>query len=157
SSRTVEVAIRRRRLQARRPGTMSSMHSFVPFRWDLTRRSQLDSLVEGTHPETCSELLEPLLPCAVRVLAFAGDADLVFVGRSPESLFDLLSGLLFDSSWFERLVLLHFSMYGLDWTKLNALHPEALPALRAYMETLALDPVRIAARDRPITVAEDRK
>ncbi|NLC24613.1 MAG: hypothetical protein GX776_09170 [Oxalobacter sp.] len=42
-----------------------------------------------------------MLPCCARIIAFAGNSDLVFVGRSPESFFDLLSGMLFDTTWLE--------------------------------------------------------
>ena len=48
-----------------------------PFRWDVTRRSQLGRLVEiGPAPMT-QELLLELARCCARVLAFAGDSDLV--------------------------------------------------------------------------------
>jgi hypothetical protein len=122
-----------------------------PFRWDLTRRDQLGALVESTPPPECEELLEPLLRCGARTLALAGDADLAFVGRSPESLFDLLSGLLFDSSSFQRLSLLHFSMRRISAAEVDARRPDALPALRDYLHRLALDPAGIASRERALT------
>jgi hypothetical protein len=53
------------------------------------------------------ELLLELARCCARVLAFAGDSDLVFVGRSPESLFDLLSGFLEGTSRAGRASLLN--------------------------------------------------
>ena len=130
------------------------MEPAVPFRWDLTRREQLGSLVGSAPPPECAELLTPLLPCAARVLAFAGDGDMTFVGRSPESLFDLLSGLLFETSWFERLSLLHFSMRRVDWATIAAKHPQAIEALRSYLKTLALDPGGIATRSRPVALVD---
>ena len=77
---------------------MSSGDVVRPFRWDIGRRSQLGSFPHVTPPETYPEFEDDLLACAARVLAFAGDSDLVFVGRSPQPLFDLLSGLLLDTS-----------------------------------------------------------
>jgi len=130
------------------------MDPVIPFRWDVARRSQLGSLVDEAPPNVCTQLCEPLLPCAARVLAFAGDADLVFVGRSPQSLFDLLSGLLFETSWLERLTLLHFSMRWTDWAKIGAEHPQAIPALREYVKVLALEPSVIARRVRPVTLID---
>jgi hypothetical protein len=131
------------------------MDPVIPFRWDLARRSQLGSLVDEAPPAVCTHLCEPLLPCAVRVLAFAGDADLVFVGRSPQSLFDLLSGLLFETSWLERLTLLHFSMgRRTDRVKIEAKHPQAIPALREYLKVLGLEPAAIASRGRPVTLVD---
>src|SRR4051812_11016458 len=88
------------------------MHSgdvIRPFRWDVTKRSQLGSLVHVEQPETYEGLEEDLLVCCARVVAFAGDSDITFVGRSPESLFDLLSGMFFETSWATRLSLLNIS------------------------------------------------
>jgi hypothetical protein len=126
----------------------------VPFRWDLTHREQLGALVEDVPPPFCSQWLTTLLPCAARVLAFAGDADPTFVGRSPESLFDLLSGLLLETSWFERLSLLHFSMRHDDWQAIAAKQPQAIEGLRSYLGALALDPRSIATRPRPIALVD---
>src|SRR5215467_11310374 len=130
------------------------MDPIIPFRWDLARRSQLGSLVGESPPDVCTILCEQLLPCAARVLAFAGDADLVFVGRSPQSLFDLLSGLLFETSWLERLTLMHFSMRRTDRAKIEAKHPQAIPALREYLKVLGLEPAGIASRGRPVTLID---
>jgi hypothetical protein len=122
----------------------------LPFRWDLTHRNHLGRLVKGNRATTYDAFLDHLLPCCSRVLAFAGDVDLVFVGRSPESVFDHLSGLLFDSSWFSRLALLHFSMRFTDEGEVLKERPGAISAMRAYLEQLGLHPEGIANRSRPI-------
>ena len=121
-----------------------------PFRWDVTQRSRLGSLLHGEGGNAYRGFGGHLLPCCSRVLAFAGDADLVFVGRSPESIFDHLSGLLFDTSWFQRLVLLHFSMRFTEEGKIRAEHPKAIRAMRAYLRHLELHPEGIATRGRPV-------
>lgn len=125
-----------------------------PFRWDVTQRSRLGSLVEGPAAVTYPGFEEHLLACCSRVLAFAGDSDLVFVGRSPESLFDLLSGLLFDSSWFERLTLLHFSMRWWEESEIRARHPDAIEGMRAYLRHLVLEPRILASRPRAVTLVD---
>ena len=71
-----------------------------PFRWNLTHRNYLGKLIEGQRARAYDDLRDDLLPCCSRIMAFADDSNLIFVGRSPESIFDYLSGLLFDSSWF---------------------------------------------------------
>ncbi len=121
----------------------------LPFRWDLTRRNHLGTLVEGEATATYGSFPEHLLACCARVVAFSGDSDMVFVGRSPESIFDHLSGLLFDSSWFERLELLHFSMRFREEAEVRKEHPGAVPAMRAYLERLRLHPEGLATRARP--------
>lgn len=121
----------------------------VPFRWDITRRDQLGSLVEGESAAAYGGFTDHLLACCSRAVAFAGDSDLIFVGRSPESVFDHLSGLLFDTSWFDRLVLLHFSMRFREEADIRKEHPGAVQALRACLERLGLHPEGIATRLRP--------
>jgi hypothetical protein len=121
-----------------------------PFRWDLTRRNQLGNLIEGEKAFSYDQFLDDLLRCCVRTLAFAGDSDLVFVGRSPESIFDHLSGLLLDSSWFERLELLHFSMRYREESEIRREHPDAITAMRSYLQRLGLDPEALATRRRPV-------
>jgi hypothetical protein len=120
-----------------------------PFRWDLTRRNQLGKLIEGEKARTYDGFSDQLLHCCVRVLSLGGDSDLVFVGRSPESVFDHLSGLLLDTSWFDRLDLLHFSIGFRDESGIQKDLPEAIQAMRSYLRQLELHPEGIATRLRP--------
>lgn len=121
----------------------------TPFRWDFSRRNRLGGLINGERAWTYDAFSEHLLRCCARVLALAGDSDLIFVGRSPESIFDHSSGLLLDTTWFERLELLHFSMRLREESEIRKEHPEAIQALRSYLRRLALHPEGIATRRRP--------
>ena len=125
-----------------------------PFRWDITRRARLGNLVEGEKAPAYGAFLDELLPCCSRILAFAGDSDPIFVGRSPESIFDHLSGLLFDTSWFERLELLHFSMRYYEEPQIRREHPGAIEAMRSYLQQLGLDPEALATRGRPVAFVD---
>src|SRR6185503_17566898 len=62
-----------------------------PFRWDLSHRSHLGRLVAGEPAWSYPDFIESLLTCCAKILASGGDSDLIFVGRSPESIFDHLS------------------------------------------------------------------
>jgi len=68
-----------------------------PFRWNLVGRDQLGSLLDG-----CAEpdlwYLDELVQCAARVVARAADGNLYFVGRSADSVYDLLAGALAATS-----------------------------------------------------------
>ncbi|GAB1515746.1 hypothetical protein [Actinophytocola sp. KF-1] len=66
-----------------------------PFRWDLVTPDQLGSLLDDVA-EPSLWFRDDLVTCAGKVLARGGDARLVFVGRSLDSMFDLLSGALPD-------------------------------------------------------------
>ncbi|HJQ24546.1 MAG TPA: hypothetical protein VKA60_11570 [Blastocatellia bacterium] len=121
-----------------------------PFRWNITNQIYLGSLVQGEKANAYKGFSEQILHCCSRVLAFAGDSDLTFVGRSPESIFDHLSGLLFDTSWFDRLELLQFSMRFFDEGEIREKHPNAIDAMRAYLDQLRLSPQALAERPRPV-------
>jgi hypothetical protein len=122
---------------------MSGSELIRPFRWDITRRSQLGSLPKVILPETYPQFEEDLLTCAARALAFAGDSDLVFVGRSPQPLFDLLSGLLIETSWSDRLRLLNVGL-----RHVRAPTEEQLRAIYPYFEEVGLEPHALAQRRR---------
>lgn len=65
----------------------------LPFRWDLVTPAQLGSLL-ADRPEPDLWFRDALVECAGKVLARCGGGDLVFVGRSLDSMFDLLGGAL---------------------------------------------------------------
>lgn len=52
-----------------------------PFRWNLTHRRHLGGLLDGERAKAYPDFNDDLLRCCSRILAFAGDSDLVFVGR----------------------------------------------------------------------------
>ena len=130
----------------------------VPFRWDVRRREQLGRLlhVPPAGQEHTSwtwplpGLLDPVRECCARVLARAGDARLVFVGRSPESLFDYLTGALADTPWADRCDLLSVSLP----RDLHTVPPHALRALRAQHEAFGLHPAAIATAPRPVAFVD---
>ena len=82
----------------------------LPFRWSLENRTSLGSLIDGPFSPLDPVFLHELTRCCARIVVFSEDAELCFVGRSPEHCFDYLSGLLFDSTLADRLHLLHFSL-----------------------------------------------
>jgi hypothetical protein len=84
-----------------------------PFRWDVTRRECLGSL--AARPGEDLWFLADLEACAAKVLARCGNARrLYFVGRSPTSICDYLTGALESTSWASRPVRLPFSMRDAD-------------------------------------------
>jgi hypothetical protein len=121
-----------------------------PFRWDIAKRSQLGGLPKVEFPEIYAGFEEDLLRCCARVTAFCGDSDIVFVGRSPDSLFDLLSGLLYDTSWRGRLSRFDVSMaYGVADE-----HEHEFHAISRYFEHLELSPKLLVARPRPVALVD---
>lgn len=149
-----------------------------PFRWNLANRRALDSMFRtlayadlpqkdqsyqplfrmhnerieqhGLH-HGVAHTPEIVHTCA-RIAALASDCDLVFVGRSPETFFDYLSGLLFDTSWRERIILLQFSYRFVNKNRIN--WTTALPALKSYFRSLKLDPASLMRRERPVAFVD---
>jgi hypothetical protein len=115
-----------------------------PFRWDLVRPDQLGSLLDGVE-EPRLWFLDELVECAGRVLAQSAGGDLYFVGRSVDSLYDLLSGALAGTAWEERLHPLPLSLYGFDG---QAFTSAELRQLRTNLNASGLAPVELM-RGRP--------
>jgi hypothetical protein len=127
----------------------------------VTRRERLGRLIDGPVANSYPEFIDDLRSCCARILnatgrlsGRAGEADLLFVGRSPESLFDYLRGLCRGTDWFNRLKLFHFSMQGIDERLLRRQYPAGLLSLRGYLAALGLDPASLLARSRPAVLID---
>jgi hypothetical protein len=123
-----------------------------PFRWDVSRREQLGRLPAGEEAESYPEFLEDLRVCCARVVAWSEDSQLVFVGRSPESMCDYLSGMLLETSWRDRVSLLNISIRYEDRLRTGA-GPD-VHALREHFAALHLTPREIATGERTIALVD---
>ncbi|GEM48459.1 hypothetical protein [Deinococcus cellulosilyticus] len=132
---------------------MNPIQSRPPFRWNLQKAEQLGTLPqEGT--EAYPEFLQDLRSCAAKVLAFSDNCDLVFVGRSPESLYDHLQGALQDTHWQDRLQMLNISIGGWEVTSIEKENPGALKAIEQQFLALGLTPLQILARPHPVAFVD---
>jgi hypothetical protein len=120
----------------------------VPFRWDVARPHELGCMMNAEPAPAYPAFAEDLRACCAAVIAAAGDADLVFVGRSPESLHDYLRGACFDTSWNGRLRLLLVSVDH-EWPAVRR-----IVALQNYLATLGLDPRELPRRERPVALVD---
>ncbi len=114
-----------------------------PFRWNVARREQLGRLVEGQPARTYREFRTDVRSIAAKVVSRAPGEVLVFVGRSVESVFDYLSGLLGDGP--PELRLLQYSAPWVSAVDLHRQHPVQFAALRAHFAAHRLDPASIVA------------
>ena len=119
-----------------------------PFRWDLARPDQLGSLLDDA-PAPDLWFADALVECAAKVVARSGGGDLVFVGRSADSLFDLLTGLFTGTGLEDRLHLFPFSRRS-SWYRLPA--PEVARA-RAMLAASGVTPATLTAR-RPVAFVD---
>jgi hypothetical protein len=115
----------------------------IPFRWDITKREQLGSLVAGPWEEPYPGFLWELQRCCARILALSDNSDLVFIGRSPENIHDYLCGLLADTAWRARPILLNISMYHDSVEKIPGRHPSAVEGIYEYFKHRELAPRQV--------------
>jgi len=123
------------------------------FRWDITRREQLGRLVDSGAADAVAPVLEHVRHCSARVIAMAGNARLVFVGRSPDALYDYLTGAFAGTSWAGRIALLNVSLRGFD-TRWEGLPHQARAALCDQFRALALDPGAVVTAAHPIAFVD---
>ncbi len=130
----------------------------LPFRWDLITPDHFGTLLDGmAKPDLwyAAELLE----CAGKVIARSGDGDLFFVGRSLDSMFDLLGGAFEQTAWKSRLHRLPLSFavsgrrVGHRWRPGRVTHPQ-LQAAKEILHRLGLSPYQLARRKRPATFVD---
>ncbi|MEU4247533.1 hypothetical protein AB0F15_09000 [Amycolatopsis sp. NPDC026612] len=121
-----------------------------PFRWDLVRPDHLGSLLDGI-PEPDLWFLDELTDCAAKVLARSGNGELYFVGRSADSVFDLLGGALPDP---RRLHSLPLSTGSMDSWLDGRLRPAEATQLRANLAAHGLSPAALARGSRPVVFVD---
>ncbi|MEO0617900.1 MAG: hypothetical protein AAFZ01_01325 [Pseudomonadota bacterium] len=121
----------------------------LPFRWDMSRREQLGQLVPG-NPRSALCHDEEFIATAGKIIARTAASRMVFVGRSPESWFDLLSGSFADEADAPLLTLLRYSNRSWGTASLARDHPRALRAMKTYLTSESLAPDAIIAAPAPI-------
>ena len=120
-----------------------------PFRWDLVSPDWLGSLLPG-NAEPDLWFLDELTACAAKVLARSGGGRLIFVGRSADSIFDLLSGALAGTEWRDRLGRLPISA---PWDR-EGLTPYEIARVRSILAGAGVTPARLARGRHPTALVD---
>jgi hypothetical protein len=126
----------------------------IPFRWNIAKREQIGRLVAGEPAVPYSQFMPELRLCAARVLTFASDAELIFIGRSPENFFDYLSGVLAITSWADRCTLVNISLRVNARAGLRRAYPDFVAPGRLLLATYGLSPRQIIERPRPVALID---
>jgi hypothetical protein len=130
----------------------------LPFRWDLIAPDQLGTLLAGVAPPDLW-FLDDLVECTGRVVARSGGADLIFVGRSLDSMFDLLGAALADVDDQRQVRRLPLSFQrspvgsGRRWRRRPLTAGERAQARRA-LAAVGVTPHALARRDRPVAFVD---
>lgn len=120
----------------------------APFRWDLSRREQLGALVDpetNPPPEMREEDRLELRRVAARVLAMSQGADLAFIGRTPENLFDYLSGAFLGLPRLPELALVPFSLRWMPEGGLEQMPAANRKGLLNHIRGSILSPEKVAS------------
>ena len=125
------------------------MDSNVPFRWDLKRVEQLGSLLRGEQAASYIGFMDDVRECCAKILSMTKDSDLVFVGRSPESLYDYLRGISEHTSFEKRIHMLNLSLRNESLTDLVKMHNK-FKSIKEYFYYLKLDPKSLLKRRNPV-------
>lgn len=125
-----------------------------PFRWDITRREQLGSLADGEISSAYPDFIDELKICASRLLSFSEDGLICFVGRSPESIFDYLSGVLDGTSRSDNVVILNISNRFESIMKIKHKKPSAYKSLKEHFRECSISPKEIIQRNRKTFFAD---
>ena len=114
-----------------------------PFRWNLKKREQLGSLLVGERSEIYSGYLDEVRVCAAKVVARSDNRKLIFVGRSPENLFDYLSGIMAETTWDSNLDNLNISNRFNKVKTIAKTMPDKYRALKDHFEEVGISPVQL--------------
>jgi hypothetical protein len=131
----------------------------LPFRWDLVAPDQVGSMLQGIEAPKLW-FLDNLIDCAGKVVARSGGGDLLFVGRSLDSMFDLLSGALADASGDRTIRRLPFSfqrpwvMSGSSRWRRRPLSPGEKAQVRRVFGCAGVTPASLARRERPVAFVD---
>jgi len=153
------------------------MQKYTPFRWNIKKIEELGLLLKNDF-DPCSTtfienflneiekiriliddknqpvIFEDFLKCCSRVLSFSGNRDIIFIGRSPENIFDFYSGIFENTSWAQRIKLLNISIYGLFDCKDNIIFEKKFTALKNHFKELKLAPTDIVKHPKGIAFCD---
>lgn len=128
--------------------------SMKPFRWNIKRREQLGTLIEREPSECYPGFMGHLRYLAARVLSYSDNARLVFVGRSPESLYDYLSGVLEGTRYEERLVHLNISNRYQSIQQMERSDPNGVRSLKEHFQEVMMSPKEILSSPYPTCLVD---
>lgn len=125
-----------------------------PFRWNLQKREQLGGLVSGEIVSSYVGYETELAECAAKLLARSANRKLIFVGRSPENIYDYLAGVLQNTSYQNNIDLLNISNRFRDPFKIRNELPDSFSAIKAHFLELEISPEQLITSSQGICFAD---
>ena len=127
-----------------------------PFRWTIAKREQLGTLIKAMPSIDLNErgFLSDIRESAASILVFANEADLAFIGRTPENLFDYLSGVFSAIDDAPFLHLIHFSLRWSGPNGVRSFEPKQLGGFFGYLTAEGVDAMSISERSKPLAFVD---
>ena len=119
-----------------------------PFRWNIRKQEQLGRLIKGERESVYLQFLDDLRSCASRLISFSEDGVICFVGRSPESIFDYLSGIFEYTVKKDDLVHLNISNRCESVQRLKKQKPHTYNALKDHFLECSISPREVLQRKK---------
>jgi len=119
-----------------------------PFRWNIKKKEQLGGLldIKAEKPRYPDKLAD----CAAKMVARSSNGKIVFVGRSPESIFDYLSGVFDGTSYEDKMDILNISNSFREIDDIRKKLPSAYVALKVHFVELGISPEQVLAEPNGI-------
>lgn len=121
-----------------------------PFRWNLKKKEQLGGLLKGHRHYASQRYHDELRVCSVQVLGRSENRRIIFVGRSPQNIFDYLSGTLQNTPLEDHLDILNISNRDYGVRDLAKHMPASYAALKKHFMELGISPKQLIASKRGI-------
>lgn len=121
-----------------------------PFRWNIAKREQLGDLLDGEFDSAYPEYEKELQVCAAKVLARSRNRRLIFVGRSPENIYDFLAGTLHSTNHEKKIDLLNISNRFRDVRDIRKELPQSYIALQQHFRELEIAPHQLVSTSQGI-------
>lgn len=125
-----------------------------PFRWNIAKREQLGKLISGEVSSAYAQYEGELTDCAAKILARSKNKKIIFIGRSPENIYDYLSGVLQGTTHQDEIDLLNISNRFRDIREIRNQSPDSYNALKQHFQELDISPQQITSSRRGICFSD---
>ncbi len=125
-----------------------------PFRWNLKKKEQLGSLLDVIAEDVYGEYEEQLVECASKVVGRSCGRKIIFIGRSPENIFDYLSGVFEGTSHENNIDILNISNRFRDIDDIKNQLPKAYEALKEHFIELGISPSQILTESKGVNFCD---
>lgn len=127
-----------------------------PFRWSIAKREQLGRLLDDTAPPDIEAygFLDELRRVSARMLALGDNSGYAFIGRTPENLFDYLSGVSDGAQDMPALHLVQFSLRWINMAGVEGIPSDARQSYFDYLNEEGIGPAAIATGPRRLTLVD---